>query len=271
MTRPHLFEFLDQPWYPTELRNLQTEAIQRTTAKAFETVAPLVLGTLQRTGTSRVIDLGSGAGGPWPRLRSLVGEPDAPVEIVLTDLYPNLPRFERLREESGGQIDFVAEPVDAQAVPSELVGMRTMFTAFHHLRPDEALGLLKDARDAGVPVGVFDVGSARTDAKSLVQTVVFLAFAPVVFLLSYFILTPQLGPLTWQRVVFTYLIPVVPVVTWWDFAATAFRSYTPDEMKQVVATLEKDGYVWEVGETGTKQIPTSYIVGYPVQPARRDE
>jgi hypothetical protein len=263
MARSHLFEFLDQPWYSEELRNLQTEAIQRTTGRAFETVAPLVRKTLERTGTSRVIDLGSGAGGPWPGLRSLVSEPDAAVEIVLTDLFPNLLRFERLREESGGQIDFVTEPVDARAVPSKLAGMRTMFTAFHHLRPDDAVALLRDARDAGAPVGVFDVGSARTDAKSLVQTLVFLAFAPITFPLMYWVLTPLLGRLSWQRVVFTYLVPLMPMVTAWDFMATAFRSYTVAEMKQMVASLEQEGYVWEVGETGTKQVPVSYIVGYP--------
>jgi hypothetical protein len=56
------------------------------------------------------------------------------------------------------------------------------------------------------------------------------------------------------------------VVTAWDFMATAFRSYTVDEMKQMVASLEEDGYVWEVGETGTKQVPVNYIVGFPEAP-----
>ncbi len=269
MVRPHLFEFLDLPWYPAALRNLQTDALQRMTGPAFAAVVPLIQRTLRQAGTSRVIDLCSGAGGPWPQLRLLVGEPDAVSEITLTDRFPNLPRFERLREESDGQIGFVAQPVDAQAVPAELVGMRTIFSAFHHLRPDEAAGLLRNASETGAALGVFDVGSARTDVPSVLRTLAFLALAPVVFLFTYFIMTPRLGPLTWPRVLFTYFIPIVPLVTWWDFLVTAFRAYTRQEMEKMVemvamvATLGGDSYVWEVGEVRTKQFPINYILGYP--------
>lgn len=263
MLRPHLFEFIDLPWYPAALRNLQTDALQHMTGPAFEAVAPLIQRTIERAGTSKVVDLGSGGGGPWPRLYALVGEPDDPVEVTLTDRHPNLPRFERLREESGGRIGFVAGPVDARAVPAELIGMRTSFSSFHHLRPDEAIAVLRSASEAGAPIGVFDVGSARTDAKSVLQTLVFLAVAPVLFLLTYFVMTPRLGPLTWQRILFTYLIPVVPIATWWDFLVTAFRAYTREEMQQMVAGLERDGYDWEVGEVASPRFPIHYVVGCP--------
>ena len=261
--RPHLFEFIDLPWYPAALRDLQTDALQRMTGQAFAEVAPVIAETLRFTGTSQIVDLCSGGGGPWRTLRSLVDVDGTPVRVTLTDRYPNLPRFSSMRDESEGQIDFRSDPVDAQAVPADLVGMRTMFSAFHHLWPDEAIAVLRSARDDRVAVGIFDVGSARADAKSLFQTLAFFAAAPILFLLTYFVITPRLGRLTWQRIVFTYLVPVVPLVTCWDFLVTALRAYTREEMEAMVSRLQHAGYTWQVGESGTKQLPINYIVGRP--------
>lgn len=269
MTRPHLFEFIDLSWYPASLRDLQTDAIGRMSGPAFDGAAPIIRDTLARTRESRVVDLCSGGGGPWARLRTLLDEGEGTVPITLTDHYPNLPRFVRLREESNGQVDFVPHAVDANAVPVELGGMRTMFNAFHHLRPDEAVSVLRDARDAGVPVAIFDVKSARADASSLVQALVFFALAPILFYLTYFFLTPTLGRLTLPRLLFTYVIPVVPIVTCWDFLVTALRAYTKAELQTMVAGLGREDYVWHVGEIGTKQLPVTYVVGYPRGPVAR--
>ena len=263
MVRPHLFEFIDLPWYPAALRDLQTDALQRLTGPAFRAVAPLIAETLERTRTDRIVDLCSGGGGPWPTLRTQIAAP-----ITLTDRYPNRPRFAAMRDESDGQVDFAPDPVDAQAVPRHLTGMRTIFSAFHHLRPPEAVALLRDARDAGVPIGVFDVGSARTNAGSLIRTLLFSALAPALFLLTYYVITPKLGPLTWQRIVFVYLLPVVPFVTAWDFLVTALRAYTVEEMRSMVAGLGEDTYEWDVGEIGTKRLPIHYIIGEPSRESR---
>ena len=263
IARLHLFEFIDQPWYPNELRNLQTEGLSRFMGRNYEVVAPVIRETMRATGTSKIVDLCSGGAGPWPNLRTLVSESE-PVSITLTDAYPNPARYERLRDESGGQLHFSGEPVDARAVPRELDGVRTMFSAFHHLRPEEALAVLENAREANTGIAIFDVGSGRTDTKSLIQTLVFFGlFAPLMNLLFYWALTPTLGPLTWQRVVFTYLIPVVPFVTAWDGFVSGIRSYTRDELEQMAAKLAADGYTWRVGELDSKQFPIQYIVGYP--------
>ena len=47
------------------------------------------------------------------------------------------------------------EPVDAVKVPAEMTGLRTMFQAFHHLRPDQARAALADAAAKGQGVAVF--------------------------------------------------------------------------------------------------------------------
>ncbi len=263
MRRPQLFEFLDLPGYPSALRELQTDAIGHLTGSAFEAAAPLIADMLRRTGVSHVIDLCSGAGGPWLGLYRILGDVVPAVTVTLTDQYPNIARFERVRAKSSGRIDFVATSLDARAVEPNLVGMRTMFSAFHHFPPDDALALLRNASDAGASIGVFDVTSARTNPRSMLQTIAFLAVAPLLFLLTYVALTPRLGPITWQRVVFTYLIPIMPVLTWWDFMVTAWRAYTLDEMNEMARSVQREGYVWEVGQLKTEQFPINYILGYP--------
>lgn len=265
ISRPHLFEFIDQPWYPEELRNLQTEGLSRFMGKSFEVVAPVIRDTMQSSGTSQVVDLCSGGGGPWPNLHPLVSKPRE-VELTLTDAYPNPARYEQMRRKLGEHVSFWADPVDAQAVPTGLSGMRTMFSAFHHLRPNQALAVLRNARDAGTPIAIFDVASGRANARSLLQTLVFFSlFAPLMNILFYWALTPTLGPLSWQRLAFTYLIPVVPFVTAWDGMVSGLRAYTLDELRAMAASLEQEGYEWEVGELKAKQFPIHYIVGRPVR------
>ncbi|MCA9690733.1 MAG: class I SAM-dependent methyltransferase [Myxococcales bacterium] len=264
MARSQLFEFIDLPWYPSALRDLQTDMLRHGLGPAFVEVAPLIQRTLQRAGASRVLDLCSGAGGPWPRLRLALDGPEAPASVTLSDRYPNATRLERLCAESGGLLEFIAEPVDARAPPVRPAAMRTMFAAFHHFPPAEAQAVLRGARDDGVAIAVFDVGSARSDARALIRTATFLVIAPLVFLLTYWLVTPRLGPLTWPRVLFTYLIPIVPLVTVWDFAVSAWRAYTLRELQAMVRELATNDYAWEVGERGTPSMPIFYILGHPV-------
>jgi HEPN domain-containing protein len=66
------------------------------------------------------------------------------------------PPLEWARQRSGGALTYHPEPVDATKVPGELTGLRTMFQAFHHLRPDQARAALADAAAKGQGVAIFD-------------------------------------------------------------------------------------------------------------------
>src|ERR1051325_1869093 len=121
--RLHLVEIHDLAWCPRSLRDALTDFLSffANTGGAYDSVGPLLRAAIERTGARRIIDLCSGAGGPWSRLAPMVGLP-----VVKTDLYPHDPGV---------------RPVDARAVPPELDGFRTIFTAFHHFRPAEARAL----------------------------------------------------------------------------------------------------------------------------------
>ena len=265
MVRPHLFEFLDLAWYPDLFRNLQTDMIQFVSRSAYEGTAPSIARVLRRVGGSQVLDLCSGAGGPWPNLLPLVAQELPDLNVRLSDKFPNRPMFERLKRSTGGALDYVDSPVLADAVPADLTGMRTVFQGFHHLRPEQAKAVLQDAAASGRAIGVFDVLSARTGIGNLLSVLLPLPLLPLLFVLMFFVLLPRLKPVTLPRILFTYLIPLVPLATAWDYLVSGLRSYTKVELEEMAASVEREGYVWEVGQLTSGRIPMNYVLGYPAE------
>ncbi|HXO84942.1 MAG TPA: hypothetical protein VN803_05385, partial [Gemmatimonadales bacterium] len=68
--RLHLVELHDLPGCPPSLRDSLTDflAFSLNLARAYEPAGPLLRRALSRTGARRIVDLCSGAGGPWSRL-----------------------------------------------------------------------------------------------------------------------------------------------------------------------------------------------------------
>jgi hypothetical protein len=58
------------------------------------------------------------------------------ITVALADYSPNLPAFKRLQYLQPQQIHRISTPVSALDVPKELQGFRTVFSAFHHFRPE---------------------------------------------------------------------------------------------------------------------------------------
>lgn len=236
MPRLHLFEIHDQPWCPRSLRDALTDFLQFTInlGRTYEAVLPLLRDAIARTGASRVVDLCSGGGGPWCRWRD-----DFPVPVVLTDKYPNTLAH--------------AAPVDATAVPTDLTGFRTVFTAFHHFRPAEARAILTDAVRQGQGIGVFEI-SRRAPVEIAVIALTWLAVVAFV---------PFIRPFRWSRFFWTYLPPVLPLVGLFDGIVSCLRTYSPAELRALLHGL--DTYDWQVGETRSPWSPlvVTYLVGVP--------
>ena len=160
MARVHLFELGDLDWFPRTFHQYETDYL----AFIAETFGMLSRGfiapitrLLDRAPERRIIDICSGGAGPWLSLLPRISSSDSlEPTVILTDISPNIPAMERVRTMSKGRIDFIAEPVDATAVPGALQGARTLFNGFHHLRPAVARQVLADAATKGQPIGVFE-------------------------------------------------------------------------------------------------------------------
>src|SRR5688572_7974641 len=196
MRRLHLFEWEDQRWLPRTLRDFITDHLRYTQNEDMRRPVNMAIAgrlkvLLERTGTTRIIDLCAGAGGPLLEIgRILRDELSCPVEIVLTDLYPNAAAFKRIESQSGGTIKARYESTSAFDVPRELDGVRTLFTALHHFRPEDVRLVLADAVRKRVPVAVFE---------PLERTVRWVALIGIMSLVRGFTHTPRVGNLTPAR------------------------------------------------------------------------
>ena len=258
MPRLHLFEFHDLPACPPLLRQTLTELLEKAVrwTRIYDVTAPLLERLLAYSGGHQVVDLCSGGGGPWRDLVRRLRRDGRPVQVTLTDLYPDHERLGRHAAESAGAIRVATGPVDATRVPSELTGVRTLFSSFHHFEPTLARQILADAARTGTPIGVFE-GNRR----SLYPCLLFLAgIVPTVM-----VWTLSIRPIRLARVFWTYVIPAYPAVMLWDGLVSNLRAYSPAELEELTQGLAGDGYAWEVGRLKTRfpLPPVTYVIGYP--------
>jgi hypothetical protein len=270
MRRVQFIELHEQPWFPSSLRDDVTDAVQFgfNLLHAYAPIAPLLQSVIDSTGNQpnaprSIVDMCSGGGGPWLDLsRKLrcrdVGGDSAGLQVWLTDKYPNLEAFQSVSASSGHQITFYPEPVDAMKVPGALKGLRTMFTSFHHFSPEDARAILQDAVDAGESVGIFEFTRRAPLTVGLI-------FAGVLLL---FLHTPRIRPFRWSRLLWTYLIPIIPLVLLFDGVVSCLRTYRPQELREIVEKLTSRQYQWQIGELATGRVPITYLIGYPTASSR---
>ena len=267
MKRIHLFEFTDLPWYPQVFRRMQTDYLQFAAGlgSGHKNLVPLFAKALQHAGTTEIVDLCSGGAGPWLGLQQQLKQAGLPVTITLTDKYPHPEAIQQWAQASRQGIAYLAEPVDAIDVPSHLQGMRTLFEGFHHFEPERAVSILRDALEKRVAIGIFEA-SLKPPLGLLL-----LLLAPLTTLASYLLVTPFIQPRTLSRFFWTYLVPIVPLATCWDGVVSLLRVYSPQELIELTGPLRRDDYVWEAGRasTGTPIFEFTYLIGYPVTPARK--
>ena len=219
-------------------------------------VVPLISEALRFTGVAHLVDLCSGAGGPIPVLLQALATEGISPHVTLTDRFPNLPAFQHAADGSNGQVSFHAQPVDARAVPPELHGFRTMFNAFHHFSSSAALEVLRDAVRAREPIGVFEIPDRRwsTLLSLLLLTPLMVAAT-----------TPFIRPFAWRRLLWTYVVPLVPLTCWWDGIVSQLRAYTVAELQRLAAAAEASNYSWRFGRVPILSTPgyLNYLIGSP--------
>jgi hypothetical protein len=255
MRRLHLFEFGDEKWFPQLLRDAETAYIA-TVYRILPTLprrwAEKISTVLQPGEPAEIVDLCSGAGGPMPQILEELEKRGYDARAKLTDLYPNP------KSTSDPRIVWLEEPVDATRVSAKLGGVRTMFSAFHHFRPEAAKAILKDAFDHRRAICIFESGS-RT-----LRTAGMLIGTPVTVLA----LMPFARPFRWAYLVYTYLIPLMPMVLLWDVMVSILRVYSPEQMQVLTQDLKASDYEWEIGSIPVGRIPAGmhaqYLIGRPI-------
>mgnify|MGYP001942956294 CR=1 FL=1 len=233
MGRLHLFEFNDQTWMPDVLRDAMTgylETISRK-FKMHEPMTPVIQDALDRSGATQIVDLCSGGAGPLLHIHQAL-KPSVP--ILLTDKFPNATVFKAADAIDG--VTAITESIDARDVPADMRGLRTIFNGLHHFQPSDARAILADAWDKDAPIVIIEIAE---------RTVPNILSSPLILLFT-LIFMPMVRPTRWQYWLFTYLIPIIPLLILWDGLVSHLRVYSPDELRALTKGMDKPGYRWEV-------------------------
>jgi hypothetical protein len=260
MRRYHLSEMADKLWFPPMLRKLMTDILEFIVVRyrIYEPIIPLIKEVMQHMKTSQILDLCSGSSGPWSQMQGQLQEQQESIYVTLTDKYPNLLAFEKIRERSGNKIQYISESVDATNIPAYLKGMRTIFSAFHHFEPDAARKILQNTVNSRSAIGVFEFSEKRLDK------------IPFAFLLPLFVflITPFIKPRTFKSIFWVNIIPIIPWVLTYDAVISFIATYSPKDLKELVRSINSEGYVWKIGQVAStlRSVRITYLIGFPKVP-----
>lgn len=255
--RIHLFEFEDQSWFPVVLRKGMLDYLRYIFDKIniYKPITSLLKEVVDHSGRSKIIDLCSGSGGDIVQVhKNLEKLLNKEIKVVLSDKYPNLEMYEQLKIQSGGKIDYFKIALEASdlKIDNEI---RTIFSSFHHFKPSYALKVLKNAVDHQAPIAVFDGG-----VKNVFFLILMLFLHPILIFLT----TPFIRPFSFKRLLFTYIIPLIPLCTMWDGTVSLLRLYEKDDFVKLIASVDNGQYYWKNGKVVNHLgLSIAYLIGYP--------
>lgn len=269
MKRITLPEFEDLHWLPDIIRSGVTNLIvvfHRLMGTPV-VIAGLISKLAENGSFKRIVDLGSGSGGPMPEVIRKINSlnPGMPFQLLLTDLHPNQKLIREINESGSDTLSYHNLPVDATNLSEAPKGLKTMIASFHHMDPAIAKDILRSAQDTKDSILIYEI------TKNNIPVVLWALFLPIslaLLVLMSLIMTPFVRPFTFRQFLFTYIVPVIPLVYAWDGQASAMRTYTFDDIRELLDRRENDDYTWEIGEAkkGNGKNVGYYVMGFPGKP-----
>ena len=258
MRRRHLFELEDQPWFPGRVRDYATHYLHfvETRFKLHRAGIPVLAGALRATGIDA--HRGSSARAAADRFLELLDGLEAAgvhVSATLTNWYLKHSGFRVVAADPlyhvrarAGRCAARPERASRACAPSS--------TASDHFRPEDATAVLRNAAEAGQPIAIFEI-SQRTP-----RTIIPLLLTPIFVTLA----TPLMRPFRWDRLLWTYLVPLVPLTCLWDGFVSQLRVYTTAELEVLGADADTRA-AWRAGQVpiGTTPGTLTYLLGYPAE------
>ncbi len=265
MKRIQLFEFEDFQSFPAAIRNSMTNLIVvfHKLMGSSETLAGIFQELKSKLNFDQIVDMGSGSGGAMPAALKLLNEknPEAPVNLLLTDLHPNNEFINAINTENNPHVKYQKQSLDATQLANTPEGLKTMIASFHHMPPAQAKRILKSAQDNKQAIFIYEL------AENNIPTILWWLLLPlsltIIFVMCLF-MTPFARPMTWQQIVFTYLIPIIPLCYAWDGQASLVRTYTFSDLEKILADIKTDDYHWEmeVAKNAKGKKAGYYLLGY---------
>ncbi|MEP2056491.1 MAG: hypothetical protein ABJJ05_01710, partial [Maribacter litoralis] len=227
MKRIQLFEFEDFNWFPKTIRSSMTNLIivLHKMMGTKEVIAKLLSDCRKVHPFSKIVDMGSGSGGIMPEAVGLLNDenPKNSIELLLTDLHPNPEIVEHIKNSSQKNVSYSPVSLDATNLTQAPDGLKTMINSFHHMPPTKAKEILKSAQDNKQPLLIYEMAQ---NTIPLIMWWVLLPISLVILFVMALLMTPFSKPLTGKQLLFTYIIPIIPICYAWDGQASMPRTYT---------------------------------------------
>ncbi|MDX2245744.1 MAG: hypothetical protein SF052_03145 [Bacteroidia bacterium] len=266
MKRKELFEFEDFPWLPNVIRTGVTNLIVvfHKLAGTAEVIADLILNVREKYNFTQITDLGSGSGGPMLEVIQKInaGDKHSKMNLVLTDFYPNPAIVDKINKQKLPNIRYQDTSLDATQINTAPDGLKTMIASFHHMKPATAQKILQSAQHSRQPILIYEL------AKNNIPILLWWLFLPlslVILIVMCLIMTPFVKPLSFKQILFTYLIPIIPLVYAWDGQTSLMRTYTFEDIESLLGSEKKEDYQWAIGDAQKRNGKKFgyYIMGYP--------
>lgn len=266
MKRIQLFEFEDFSWFPKWIRSCMTNLIVvlHKLIGTKEVVAGILTQLRKKHSFSQIVDIGSGSGGIMPEVIDFLNNQDATntVNLLLTDLHPNNHFIKYINSAKLDNIHYSDTSLDATNLDQAPKGIKTMINSFHHMPPNQAKKILQSAQENKQALLIYEM--AENKIPLFLWWLLLPISLTIVFVMA-LVFTPFSRPITLRQLIFTYLIPIIPIFYAWDGQASLPRMYTFKDINELLKDFKNDEYVWKI-EQGKKTNGKPlgyYILGLP--------
>ena len=267
MKRLELFEFEDFNWLASNIRTGATNLIMvlHRVIGTSEVLSSLLLQIKSKVDFTQIVDMGSGSGGPMLDTIQKVNKKlpeDAQISLLLSDLYPNEKTISDINRLNLPNIKYHSKSVNALKLDEIPKGLKTMIASFHHMKPQVAKQILEKAEKSGEPFLIYEI--AQNNVPVLAWWLLLPISLLILIIMSLF-MTPFVKPLKFQQLLFTYIIPVIPLVYAWDGQASLMRTYTFDDVRELLGNRTNTNYEWEMADAKKENGKKAgyYVLGYP--------
>ncbi|HOZ39646.1 MAG TPA: class I SAM-dependent methyltransferase [Flavobacteriales bacterium] len=245
----HWIELEDLPGFPPLLRRLQVEYIGWLVERfgVYRPMVPFITEALQLARADHLTDLGSGQGGP---IRFLARQGSlAHVHFMLTD------RFPTASKDLPVNVEWYGPPVDALGTDIPGTGPLTLFNTFHHFTHTQQEQLIRNNRGRGVLIHEVLQPDLLVFTKILFTTTV-----------GQLLLAPFVRPFRWERLFFTYVLPVNLFTITWDGLVSVLRADRPSRLLARVTKAAGPDAVVRGGLAGPWWAPVTWVHCLPPAP-----
>ncbi len=144
--------------------------------------------------------------------------------------------------------------IDSNDFVANEEGLYLSVNSFHQFNEREAKEVLAMVSQRNQPIVIVEGNN-----DSLWQVFGMIVIVPLTVLLT----APLVKPFRIERLLFTYIIPILPLVTFMDGFFALFKLYAPMDLDELTASIDQRGYVWRSGKLdngrGGKII---YLIGH---------